>query len=317
MFQLRSAILVLAMIFSLASFDTLSRAQDLTPGNVLVGTTDNLLTEYTPAGTKVQVLQIPLWGNPDFDHARDVDMLPNGMIAVYNGTFNPVLSIFSPRDKSWTNHAVEGWSCVNNGSYGDVAGDLRYLYVNDMATYLREAKGLIRFDSSADYAVSRFGIDTEYQGLCIGYDGMIYGIAYRWTVHVYDPTTLQRLRVIEFIHTTTDIRGLCVNSLGQIFTADWDGSIRRYDKDGNLQKLLLASNNVSDMDLTGDGRIVVGERFGNVFLTTEALDSFSKFYAGPGDTYVAFVAAPLPVAAKATTWGSLKASYRREGKRSK
>jgi hypothetical protein len=309
--SLRSSAFVLALVFSLVCARTLSHAQPLTPGNLVVGI-ENMLMEYTPTGTKLQELEIPL-GDPPTEHARAVAVLPNGMLAIYNGTFSPVLSIYDPHDQSWTHHAgPTGWSCIHNDSYGDVAGDSRYIYANDMKTFMKEECGLIRFDASAGYTPLRFGDSAAYLGLCIGYDGLIYGIAHNpWAIHVYDPITLQRQR--ELLHNAqeTSIRGLCVNALGQLFTVDdWDGTIRRYDRDANLQKSLILAEDPTDIDLTADGRIIVGDRFGNVFLTTESLDSFSTFNAGTDDTYVTFIPIPPPVRVQSTTWGSVKGLYR-------
>ncbi|MEN3001510.1 MAG: PEP-CTERM sorting domain-containing protein, partial [Armatimonadota bacterium] len=79
-------------------------------------------------------------------------------------------------------------------------------------------------------------------------------------------------------------------------------------------------NYMTDIDLSVDGKIVVGSWFGNVFLTDESLDQFSRFFIGEERTLFFAFTKPVPEPASGSLlllgligWKALFSRKRRSG----
>src|SRR5438067_12035508 len=57
--------------------------------------------EYTPTGSQVRSVTIPPPVGSSADEPRDLVADANGKVYVYNGTFNPTLSIYNPTSQTW------------------------------------------------------------------------------------------------------------------------------------------------------------------------------------------------------------------------
>jgi len=90
-------------------------------------TANDQIRGFDEAGSLTGTIDIeyPAGAYPATEHARDIVMLAGGNIAVYNGTFDPYLSIYNATTSSWSHHTMPGFSTVNNVSYGgiDVLGN--------------------------------------------------------------------------------------------------------------------------------------------------------------------------------------------------
>ncbi len=102
-------------------------AAEFTPGNILV-THNEILYEFTPDGTQVQ--SVPIVGN--LERARDLAFDETGVVHIFNGTRNPLLSTFDPTSSSWAQHGFPGWSIMNNVSFGGAAVFEQFVFVVDM-----------------------------------------------------------------------------------------------------------------------------------------------------------------------------------------
>ncbi len=104
----------------------------LTPGNILVanspfGNRDHF--EYRTDGTFVQQFSGP---NGEY---RDLVVDSNGVAQIYNGTFNNVMTTFDPTTTTFTDTTLlEGWSTVNNLTYGGAAALGDFVFFTDMET---------------------------------------------------------------------------------------------------------------------------------------------------------------------------------------
>ncbi|MFB2896140.1 beta strand repeat-containing protein [Aerosakkonemataceae cyanobacterium BLCC-F50] len=273
-----------------------------TGGNILVST-NQTIGEYTQAGTAVSAaINIPYGAGarPGTESARDIIIDQNNLVFNYNGTFDPFLSIYDRSNSSWNHRTHPGWSTVNNVSYGGIAKYQNFVYATDMITSGPgdTPTGIVRFDLSNNTS-ARFADTQQYIDLTMGLDGVLYALkddssSSGRTVDAYDPVTMNLL------WTTTlanDARGIAVNENGDIFAAAWDGNIRHFDCDGNqLNFKASGTTNLSDIDVSFDGKIIVGSRFGQVIITDESLASQTSFSVGSDDIFVSFSTPQMPIA---------------------
>jgi len=156
--------------------------------------------------------------------------------------------------------------------------------------------GVVRFDLASSTA-QRFGSGIDNSDLTLGWDGHLYTLESSggtgFKVREYDPVSLNLMNTI----TTTagsGLRGIAVNSSGDIFAADWSGMLYHFNSQGALLKSLSVGNSAGDIDLASDGTIIVGiTDGGNPILTDETLSSYHALNVGGGASFVAFTE-PVP-----------------------
>ena len=86
-----------------------------------------------------------------------------------------------------------------------------------------------------------------------------------------------------------DVRGIAVNEQGHIFGASWDDNIYHFDSNGTqLNSKASGTTGLTDIDLTCDGQLIIGSRFGQIIVSDETLTSVTAFSAGSSTTFVAF-----------------------------
>ncbi len=261
-------------------------------GNILVSTRD-VLYEYTESGTLVQSYAIPPGPiTRATEYARDIVSTSPGEVMIYNGTFDPYLTTLDISADSWSHETYQGWSTVNNGTYGGIAASENYVFVTDMSTYgdggVDLAAGVIRF-GRLDGTAQRFANNRQPIDLTLGLDGLLYVLDGQY-IDVFDPETLSFIRTIR----VAGCRAIAVNENGEVFTASWGGDLQKLDSTGNI---LIETNvcgiaatcSLYDIDVSHDGRVVIGDRFGGVTITDENFSGFSRFNVGTRGTFVAFV----------------------------
>jgi hypothetical protein len=243
-------------------------------GASIVSSYDQQLLFIDNSGVLLRSIKIPD-NNEYTGYARDIAVLDDGRIAVYNGTFAPYLSIYTPERHQWQNVMAPGWSTVNNGSYGgiDAIGDV--VYATNMAVYGSQSMGFVRFDLVEGR--TDFVSQDETSDLTVGLDGFLYGTNGR-DVWKYDPSDFSLISSVEL----DDVRGIAVAVNGDIFVASWAGQIKHYSSDGVLLKQLQIGGNFSDISLRTTGDIVIGERFGKLYLTNTELNEYTLIHA-PGE----------------------------------
>jgi PKD repeat protein len=281
--------------------------------------TSNLLVSYaTPTGERAiaqvatfstyaqAVASVLVQPNPTGDSgARDVDMTADGRWAVFNGAFNPSLSVYSPITRSWKHLSFPGWSIQNNYSYGGLTAAGRYVYAPDMNTFGGgNPVGIVRFDLTTMTA-TRFADTHEYTDLNIGNNGKLYALrGDNGPIDVYDPATMT------FENTITPaagniIRGVAANAAGQIFIVDWLQNIYKLNATGQvLASYHMQSEghpgfaNTHDIDISRDGtKLVVGSEFGWGVQMTTSFTNVMYFHGGYNDIHVSFMerAPALPI----------------------
>lgn len=264
----------------------------LTAGNILVSSgqivvEDNRIAEFTPAGGLVQEFAVP---EPGDSGLRDVVVDGDGAVYGYNGTFDAWLTKLDPATSGYSHQEIPQFSTGNNVSYGGIAVYQNYVFLTDMKTGNDTLKGLLRVDTTDD-SVTRFADTKEYQDINVGLDGIVYA-RYAGSgderLDKFNPSTLAELGTLTF--PVSNIRGVAANANGVLYAAAWNGNIYKFASDGTQQDVLdTDANNLSDLDLHPDGRIVVGGRFGDVLLTDESLDAVTSSFK-TNDNLPVFVA---------------------------
>ena len=280
-----------------------ARAAAVRAGDLLV-TTDfstspgTTLYEYTPGGTKVQSWAIPFPGGnrKSVEDLRDIVVGPTGNVDIFNGTFTPYLTTLNPVTGAYTNDAGVGFSVAGNTSYGGVAAYGTFVFVPDQNTNGSPDVGVVRFDLSTGTS-QRVLSAREYEKVAIGGDGLLYALTGNERpgvggVEVYDPTTMALLRTVTFAQ---DIRAATADASGDIFAAGWEGSVYEFDRAGNpLNSRAMGLGNLSDLDLSTAGQIVVAGGGNRIGLTTKSLASQTSFTTADSN-FVAFTAPTYPV----------------------
>jgi hypothetical protein len=251
--------------------------------------------------------ELPIPTNASNEVARDITVLEDGRLAVFNGTFYPELSVYD--GSSWQSYLVDGWSTPNNGSYGGITSIGNVVFVTDGYTGSSgEAKGLIAINLE-DGESHRF-IDTgDYIDITLGKDSLFYALKNTYgAVDVIDPTTLEVIRSVDLGHSS-DSRGVTANADGMIYMVSWQGYVGHYDVAGVLLNTLYIGSNLQDIDMDSNGNIIVGDRLGRVYLTHETLSTFDGIQITNSNTFVSFaspVTTPEPPV--------LSGSHRRRGR---
>ncbi|WP_166832001.1 Ig-like domain-containing protein, partial [Thalassoroseus pseudoceratinae] len=269
-------------------------------GNILVSADESSraprLTQYTTTGSRLQEFTVP---SPGDTSPRDVIVDRNGNAQIYNGTFDPRLSTLDPATAVFSHQAFDGWSTVNNVSYGGIAAYGDFVFASDTSTGNPggSPRGIVRFDSATGTA-NRFAEFSNFYDLTIGLDGYLYGFGDNNAVYVLNPVSMEQVRQVVLPSASGGHRAVTANADGEIFTAAWDGKLYHFAPDGTPIMSLTLGGNLTDIDIRTDGAIVVGSWDGDVFLTDDSLQSFTSFDANPRNTsfssfFVAFTD-PLP-----------------------
>jgi hypothetical protein len=251
---------------------------------------EQVLYEYTMDGVYAWQTAIPT-APGCCGESRDLIHLGGDSIAVYNGTFSPILSEYDINHGAWTSRAYSGWSTVNNVSYGGIALYKGAIYVTDMYTASPGTpKGIVRFDADG-VTVNRYFTGTEYIDVSMGLDGKMYALRnYYGDLDVIDPETMTKLYMLDLGHTSS-IRGVAVDSNGDIYGASWDGKVYRYDAGGvRTGSISTTLSNPTDIDIDLAGRLLIGSRFGKVALTDVDFSFLQVIdvMGTSGPTFVAF-----------------------------
>ena len=306
---LKRTLALLVTLLLLATVSPASNAAPLQKGNLLISTR-NVLYEVTTDGMRLQSFVIPGPGARSItESARDIVMDSRGRVHVYNGTFHPFLSTYDPVLDTWQHRTIPGWSTVNNVSYGGIGAVGDYVFLTDMRTGGGGAKGVIRYDFSTS-SYTRFATNTEPIDLTVGLDGRLYvlhpgGSPGGRTIDVYDPLSLSFMGRISLsgIFGHTEHRSIAVDADASLFVADWDSDLQRIDFNGpvggntfSVDRLnaTAVGNDLYDVDVSLDGVVAVGSRFGQYYITDENLFAPEEFRIGSGGIFVSFVTVPEP-----------------------
>ncbi|WP_043319006.1 PQQ-binding-like beta-propeller repeat protein [Microbulbifer sp. HZ11] len=237
-------------------------------GASFVASNDNKIQFYDYDATLLKEVEVAGQG-AYIEEARDIAVLADGRVAVFNGTFEPKLSIYSPRDHEWEHYTAPGWSTINNGTYGGIDAIGERVFVTNMATSGSPNQGIVEFDLGD--GSFNFVSGNGYIDLTVGEDGYLYGFTGR-VIDKFDPDTMTLVSEL----TVDEGRSIAVNSAGELFIADWSGDVHKYDSFGNHQAELEVGGSFYDISLRSNGDLLLSSRFENVVLVNGDLIGFSR-----------------------------------------
>jgi PKD repeat protein len=296
----------------------LERLEDrLAPAaNILVSADGNggqqLLLEYTTAGVLVNTVVIPPGGSQG--NARDLVADAAGNVLVYNATYKPYLSTYDPVTGTWTHRTYSGWNTENDPHAGGVGVWGNYAFASDMRASGDDddddddPKGIVRFNRVTG-TTTRFATKRNFDDLVVGHDGLVYGLDRPRGVYAYNPESKAQVRSVSLPSYIDwdyqDYRAIAVNAAGEIFAATWGRMVHKFNSHGCLLGSVTLGGpsgfgNLTDIDVSADGRVVVGTTSGHVVQMSANLTDVTYFATSGGSIFVAFgldtgTPPPLPV----------------------
>jgi hypothetical protein len=261
----------------------------------------NIVREFTPQGNLLRTMTFNYNGGayPQGEAIGDIVVDSNGVINAFNGDFNPLLTRYDSRTATFAHQTVAGW----NGASGGIAARNNYVYVADAVKANAGAPaGIIRFDSSTGTA-ARFANGIDFVDLTMGLNGKLYGMYVSGRdmgVNVYDPDTMALLKhvVVSSLFETVTPRSLAVDETGHMYLCGLRNYVYKIHPDGYpVGYIDTGFYYTSDIDINGEGRLIIALRDGGVLLGDTSLTEFTLLPMALGystSTFVTF-SAPLPL----------------------
>jgi len=211
----------------------------------------------------ISTIEIPTMNS----NPRDLTVLDDGRIAIFNGVYSPSLSVFNPLHGTWQHKSFEDWGIANNGTYGGIAHFNHYVYVTDMSIYGNTTAGIVRFNLTSNS--EEFFPGEEYFDITLGQDNMLYALSGS-QVDKYDPESMELISTF----TVSETRAVAVDDNSNLYTASWNGIIKQYDENGVERQLLDISDfygyevspSFYDINTFAQGRLVVTNRNQQILL---------------------------------------------------
>lgn len=234
-------------------------------GVKLASQQDDTLFLYN--GNEELVREVAIPGQLDYsDYARDIVILDDGRIAVFNGTFSPVLSYYTPETNTWEHIQAPSWSTINNLTYGGIDALGAKVYVTNMSTAGNTTSGIVEFDLDSKQVTYHDGF--ELFDLTVGLDGFIYGLDDS-TVYKYDPVSFTLIKTIPI----SSSRSIAVDADGSIFSATWGGEIIHHYAAGTVVDTFSFGGSFFDISISESGEVIASNRDNQVFTTNKQFTS--------------------------------------------
>ncbi len=218
------------------------------------------------------------------DNARDLTVLDDGRIAIFNGVFTPVLSIYDPELHTWENLRHDGWGIVNNGTYGGIDSLGSFVFVTDMNIGNINSQGIVKFDLATN--TSEHFPGKEYIDLSLGLDNKLYALA-GYDVDIYDPVTMALLDSI----SVQESRAVTADNEGNIYLVTWSGDVLKYDSLGTIQASLSTNTSLYDININPRNELLFTDREQRLLKTTTLLNSYQVVLDQGNSQFIDFVIA--------------------------
>jgi hypothetical protein len=305
--KLRWSALIAAAIGVAAIFPRAAWASPLTPGDILVSSTNNLQTnvlrEYTPTGTLVQTFSVPTAPGGDA-FIRGIATDTSGNVQIYNGTFSPYLTTLNPSTSTFANHTISGWSTINNIYYGGLVVDGNYAYATDMATANSGGpNGIVQFNLT-NFSATRFASGPangsgDYIQVGLGLNGKLYapwpgGSPVGDNIDVIDPNSMTKSTItLPFLF---QVSGVTADQCGDIYAvgALGDGHIYKLDSNGDvLASIATGFTDLTGLEISNSGQLLTDSKSGEVIMTNTSFSQLTSFSVGSEmTTFDTFVTPP-------------------------
>ncbi len=223
----------------------------------------NKLNFYDYNNQFVRSTDIPYEGN----EARDLTVLDDGRIAIFNGVFTPKLSIYDPEQHTWQSLSHNGWGIVNNGTYGGIDNLGSSVFVTDMSISGSASKGIVKFDLATKSSAHFTG--EEYIDLSIGLDNKLYALVGS-QIDIYDPLTMELIDTVN----VQDSRAVAADNEGNLYLATWNGEVVKYDSSGAVLATLSIGVSLYDINITSRSELLFTDRDQRLLKTTTGLTRY-------------------------------------------
>lgn len=203
---------------------------------------------------QVQEQDIASRADESMETIRDLCMLDDGRIAIFNGTFSPRLTLYDPLTGEWKDQEAEGFWICNNLSVGGIGCLEDQVFVGGMS----EGAALIRFDLSSGLTTG-VGGGAGYQDVNVGGDGLVYALDSISAdfIDVYEPESMEIVDEIQI--DFGDARGLAVDAGGVIYVAIWEDKVHQITPEGVQSSVQIArTHNLYDIDINRNGSVLFG-----------------------------------------------------------
>ncbi|MCL1046519.1 PQQ-binding-like beta-propeller repeat protein [Shewanella electrodiphila] len=200
--------------------------------------------------------------------ARDIEVLDDGRIAVFNGVFAPSLSLYDPERHTWESLTHSGWGIVNNSTYGGIDSLGSNVFVTDMNVGYDNSQGIVKFDlvNQTSEHISGAG----YFDLSIGLDGNLYALSGSG-IDIYNPNTME----LDSSVLVQDSRAVTADGEGNMYLVTWSGDVLKYDVQGVIVETLSINAPLIDININQRNELLITDSNYRLIKTSLSLDSFS------------------------------------------
>jgi hypothetical protein len=285
------ALLLAGLAMMLGSPDTRANIV-IDPDNILV-TYFQSIREYTRDGTLVQSIPVPYPDEPrpGTEWLKDVAMLADGRMAVFNGTFSPYMSILEPGSGMWTHSTIDGWSVGNGSAISGIGAFGTRVFANDQdfVSFIGD-EGMVVFDADTGTG-NRFEPRFGTRDVNIGADGKLYSIGARFvsqdSIYVYDPITLELERTLAHPNEF-DPGAVAADADGNIYIVEAH-RVRKTAPNGDLIEIISLPTFFSSERSRHcpDGTVLIGSHVDGVFITDLSFSEYTQIPV-PGNARVGF-----------------------------
>lgn len=209
---------------------TIARSNtDIFPPNRVVAVGNELIfydRQGVETGNRVPV-PWPGGNRPTNDTVRDVTIMEDGRIAVFNGTDTVYVSIYNIGPGSWTHQLIAGAtaSTTDTGT-GGITTSGTIVYISDLQTGSGDPYGIVRYDTSRTGPAAITRVVTKAFG------NRLFGSTWpQSSIYELDPTTGAVLKTITSAATGSTSAGMAFDGQYIWYIVDNNNTLYKVDAD--------------------------------------------------------------------------------------
>jgi len=235
-------------------------------GANIVTQRNNILYFYDYDKTLLRSVPIPV--QMESNNARDIAVLDDGRVAVFNGSSAPVLSYYTPNTNTWQHIQAPSWSTTNGEEYSGIDAIGSRVLTTNMTVAGSEQSGFVEFNLDSE-SVNYINGDSLI-GLTVGLNGFVYATD-GTNINKYNPTTLALMSTF----TVSSARSIAVDENGYIYVLGWSNTLHYYDDAGTLLNSIEVGYSLYDIALGDRGELIVSDYY-NTYAIDNALSSVDE-----------------------------------------
>ncbi|MFM7057242.1 MAG: S8 family serine peptidase [Planctomycetota bacterium] len=209
---------------------TIARSNtDIFPPNRVVAVGNELIfydRQGAESGSRVPV-PWPAGVRPTADTVRDVTIMEDGRIAVFNGANTVYVSIYNPGTGNWTHQLIAGAtaSTTDTGT-GGIATSGSIIYISDLQTGSGDPYGIVRYDTT------RTGPGAINRVVTKAFGNRLFGSSWpQSSIYELDPTTGAVLKTFASPATGSTMAGMAFDGQYIWYIVDNNNTLYKVDAD--------------------------------------------------------------------------------------